>query len=79
MATVVQYFDNFRHNVRDRMDTTGISVRELARQLGTSHPYVVNMLNGKVVPSIDRCEQIANILDVSLPKLLATPKKKISA
>jgi transcriptional regulator with XRE-family HTH domain len=75
MANTVQYFENFRVNVRVRMDQSGITVREMAKMLGTSHPYVVNTLNGKVVPSIDRCEQFANALGVELPELLAAPKK----
>lgn len=70
----VQSFNNFRINVVRVMQAESISMRELGRRLGTSNAYVCQVLNGKVVPSIDRCEQIAIELGCTLTDLLAQPR-----
>jgi transcriptional regulator with XRE-family HTH domain len=70
----VKYFDNFRHNVKVAMELQGLSVRSLAGVIGTSPAYISNLLQGKNVPSIDRCEEISVAVSVPLERLLADPK-----
>lgn len=67
----MQAFDNFRTNVRTLLQRKGISVREFAELLQTSHSYLFAMFRGESVPSLDRCEQMATALDVPLEKLIS--------
>lgn len=71
----MQHFDYFRENIRAAMATRGVSLRELGQRLGTSHSYVAKVLGGDTVPSLDRCEQIANALEVPLAWLISRPQK----
>lgn len=74
--STVQAFENFRSNVSQLMQDRGISVRAMARDLKTSHPYVIKMLAGDYIPSLDRCEEIAEVLGVPLDKLIRKSRKK---
>ena len=62
MATLQE---SFRDNTRRRLREIGMTQTELARQLGTSHAYVSNMLSGKHAPTTDTIERVAKILGVN--------------
>ena len=76
MTNVTIAFENFRKNVADELDRSGMSLRELAQRLQTSHPYVWKVLHGETVPSLDRCEEIAEVLQIPLTSLLRSPVKQ---
>lgn len=75
----MQAYENFRVNVNREMEMQGWSVRALAKELETSHPYLLGVLNGKTVPSLERCERIAEILNVPLGSLITKSSKKVPA
>lgn len=68
-------FANFRENVRAAMADRGLTVRAFAEMLGTSHSYIVNVLSGKIIPSLDKCDTIADKLGVPLERLIKKSKK----
>lgn len=72
----VKYYGNFRENVRLAMHLQGHTTRSVAKLLGTSPAYVSNVLTGKNVPSLDRCEEFSQVLNVSLERLLKDPKRQ---
>ncbi len=65
--------ENFRENVSTVMSSKGISQRELARRVETSHPYIFRILHGEVEPSMPQCEKIAEAISVPLPDLIQSP------
>lgn len=67
--------DDFRFNVAKEMERQNISMRELAARLKTSHPYVWKVLHGESIPSIDRCEEIADAIEVPLSRLIRSAEK----
>lgn len=71
-------FENFRANVRDVMESRGITVRALAELCGTSHPYIVSVLSGKITPSLDKCDRIADKLGVPLDRLIRKSRKSVA-
>ena len=70
----MEYFNNFRTNVRFLMEESGVSQRSLGESAGLSYPYINRILQGTVNPSIDVCESISRSLDVTLVDLLHKPK-----
>ncbi|MHB1165831.1 MAG: helix-turn-helix domain-containing protein [Candidatus Nanopelagicales bacterium] len=51
---------------------SGMSLREVARQLGVSPSFVSQMENGKSQPSVATLYSMAQLLDVSIDELFAT-------
>lgn len=70
----MEYFNNFRANVRFLMEESGISQRSIAEIAGLSYPYINRILQGTVNPSIDVCETIAEALEIKFVELLQKPK-----
>ena len=70
----VEYFNNFRANVRILIEDGGISQRSLGEIAGLSYPYINRILQGTVNPSIDVCENIAKALGAAFVDLLQKPK-----
>lgn len=66
--------ENFRENVARELDRRQISLRAFAKSLKTSHPYIWKIIHGEVIPSLDRCEAIADALQLPLTTLLKTPR-----
>jgi transcriptional regulator with XRE-family HTH domain/mannose-6-phosphate isomerase-like protein (cupin superfamily) len=52
---------------------SGMSLREVARQLGVSPSFVSQLENGKSQPSVATLYSIAQLLDVSIDQLFASP------
>jgi len=53
---------------------SGMSLREVARQLGVSPSFVSQLENGKSQPSVATLYSIAQLLDVSIDQLFAAPR-----
>ena len=70
----MEYFNNFRTNVRFFMEETGVSQRSLGESAGLSYPYINRILQGTVNPSIDVCELISKSLGIALVEFLQNPK-----
>ena len=47
-----------------------MSGAELARKIGVTPVYISNVANGKTVPSIYKCADIAKALNVSISELI---------
>lgn len=55
--------------LRQARQTSGLSLRELARQLGVSASFVSQLENGKSQPSVATLYSLAQVLDVSIDRL----------
>jgi transcriptional regulator with XRE-family HTH domain len=73
--TKTKAVENFRANLRTKMERDGVSQRELAARVGTSFPYVSKILMGRVCPSLGRADDLASHLGLDLGSLLVDPKK----
>lgn len=58
--------------LKDARVRSGMSLREVARQLGVSPSFVSQMENGKSQPSVATLYSMAQLLDVSIDELFAT-------
>lgn len=61
------------HALRAIRERSGMSVSELARQAGTSQPHLSNIEGGRRSASPALLRQLAKVLKVPLPALLADP------
>jgi transcriptional regulator with XRE-family HTH domain len=61
--------------VRARRRALGLSMRDLSGLIGTSQPFVSNIENGRIFPSLRTLELLAEALDVSSDQLLRSPEK----
>lgn len=71
----MQASKNFAANLRQIMETRGISQRRMADMSGVTFAYINRILLEKNVPSLDVCEKISSALDVDLAKLITKSKK----
>lgn len=69
----------FRSNLRSVLSSEGISQRELAARAKTSVSYINRVLMGEIEPTMDRAEELAQCVGLSLADLLVDPKKFFSA
>ncbi len=58
--------NELRKKVRQRLEAEGLSQQWLAERIGTSQPYISDFLTGKLCPTFDRCEKIANLLGIEI-------------
>jgi len=61
--------DNLGPRLRDVRMRSGMSLREVARQLGVSPSFISQMENGKSQPSVATLYSIAQLLEVSIDEL----------
>lgn len=61
--------DNLGARLRDVRQRSGMSLREVARQLGVSPSFVSQMENGKSQPSVATLYSMAQLLEVSIDEL----------
>lgn len=52
--------DDFISKLRKRMDSRGLSVRDLATEAGVGYPYLYRVLKGEQNPSIDWMEKVGD-------------------
>lgn len=50
--------DDFISKLRSKMESRGLSVRDLAREAGVGYPYLYRVLKGEQNPSIDWMEKV---------------------
>src|SRR5207344_1991889 len=65
--------------LRIERQRSGLSLREVARQLGVSPSFVSQLENGKSQPSVATLYSIAQLLDVSIDELFATEGGEVPA
>ena len=53
------------------MEEKGVKSVELAERLGVTKQTISNLINGKVMPSIDTIDRVAEALDVEFWQLFA--------
>ncbi|HET7900263.1 MAG TPA: XRE family transcriptional regulator [Candidatus Nanopelagicales bacterium] len=63
---------NLGARLRDVRLRSGLSLREVSRQLGVSPSFVSQLENGKSQPSVGTLYSMAQLLDVSIDELFAT-------
>lgn len=61
--------------VRARRRALGLSMRDLSGLIGTSQPFVSNIENGRIFPSLRTLALLAAALDVPSEELLRSPEK----
>lgn len=59
--------------IKEICDRKGITVRSIAEKVEISVPGLYNIANGKINPSSNTLERIADALDVPLWQLLISP------
>src|SRR5206468_6306192 len=62
---------NLGARLKHRRQLSGMSLREVARQLAVSPSFVSQLENGKSQPSVATLYSIAQLLDVSIDELFA--------
>lgn len=62
--------------IKEVCKAKGLTIVELAKRLNMSQSNMSNIANGKVMPSIEKLEQIANVIGVSVSELLGEPKQE---
>ncbi|WP_392544291.1 helix-turn-helix domain-containing protein [Oryzobacter telluris] len=68
---MADHVGNLGGRLRDVRLTTGMSLREVARQLGVSPSFVSQLENGKSQPSVATLYSMAQLLNVSIDDLFA--------
>lgn len=69
----------FRENVVARMEELGVTITDMAEQLGMSRPGLSRVLNGHEDLTLSRAERIAGFLRTTLPDLLVQKKVRQTA
>ena len=69
--TMVEQVENLGGRLRKVRLATGMSLREVARQLGVSPSFVSQLENGKSQPSVATLYSLAQLLGVSIDELFA--------
>ena len=59
--------------LKEIMDSKGMKSVELATRLGVTKQTISNMLNGRVMPSLETINKIADILEVPMWQIFANP------
>lgn len=63
--------DEFIEHVRARIDETGITISDLARQSKVTRPYIHRILAGEQVPTLTVAEALAKVLGLKITTLLS--------
>ena len=63
---------NLGASLRSARQASGLSLRELARQLSVSPSFLSQLENGKSQPSVATLYSIAQVLDLSIDELFPT-------
>jgi transcriptional regulator with XRE-family HTH domain len=63
-------------NLRKYRTKAGISQKQLADSVGTSHPRISEIENGRGNPTLDTIEKIARVLNIQTIDLLRPEKPK---
>lgn len=61
-------------NIRRFRQAAGLSQKDLASAIGTSHPRISEIENGSGNPTIKTLERIASVLTVDIVDLFERPK-----
>jgi transcriptional regulator with XRE-family HTH domain len=67
---------NFADNLRDAMEERGITGAELARLSGLHFVTISRILNGKLCPTLETCEKLANAAGMRPDTAFLEPLKK---
>jgi DNA-binding XRE family transcriptional regulator len=60
--------DNFRDNLRTRLDRGDLTVTKLAASAGVHRVTIHKILSGEIEPSLSLCESIAQAAGISPPE-----------
>lgn len=65
--------------LKEIMDSKKMKSKDLANQLGVTKQTISNMLNGRVMPSLETINKIAEILKVPMWQIFADPNEVCKA
>lgn len=65
-STTMSAINELREAVRRRLSEEGKSQAWLAAKLGTSQPYINDVLTGRITPTMQRCEDMARVLGIQI-------------
>lgn len=71
-GSAAESMENMGARLKRARQKSGLSLRELARQLGVSASFVSQMENGKSAPSVATLYSMALLLDVSIDELFSS-------
>lgn len=63
-------------NIKTARKRLGMTQSQMAEALGIENPTVSRIETGAQLPSVERLDEIANLLKVSLPTLLSDPSEE---
>ncbi len=63
--------------IKDILKEKKITAISLADTVGMAQPSMSNIVNGKVMPSVETLERIANALEVPITALFEQPKQNV--
>ncbi|WP_076230497.1 helix-turn-helix domain-containing protein [Clostridium botulinum] len=67
---------NYGAKIKLERKKKGITQKQLAKKLGKSESIIRKYESGNVIPSIEMYEQIADILDVPIDKIIVLPPQE---
>lgn len=70
--------DMIKLRVKEICKGKKITLFSVAEKIGVSKPSISNIANGKIKPSFDTIEKLANALDVPVWQLFASPEEVIN-
>lgn len=65
-----------KYRIKEVLSHRGMTAAELARKIGTTPTTVSNIITGHSQPSVERLEQMADALGVSVPELMVIPDRR---
>lgn len=68
--------DNFATNLRDAMKRSGITGNQLAERTGLHFVTISRILNGKLSPTVETCEKLADAVGMRPDTAFLEPLKK---
>jgi DNA-binding XRE family transcriptional regulator len=66
--STMPFRDNFRDNLRSRLDRGDLTVTELARRADVHRVTIHKILSGEIEPSLSLCEKIADSAGIHPPE-----------
>jgi XRE family transcriptional regulator, master regulator for biofilm formation len=62
----LEQLSNVGKRIKEIRQKRGLSVRELAKKMDTSHSYISRVENGKVTPSLETLVKMAEVLECNV-------------
>lgn len=74
--STIPLLQNFAENLREAMKQAGLSGREVAKRSGLHYVTISRVLNGRLCPTLETCEKIADAVGMRPDTAFLEPLKK---